>query len=80
HGAIHFAESREEAMAQIVRDYLADSEKRADGTRVAMAHSRADVRALNAAIRSELQNSQKLERGQELSDGVDRGDGEAGRE
>ncbi|WP_421611117.1 Ti-type conjugative transfer relaxase TraA, partial [Agrobacterium tumefaciens] len=80
HGAIHFAESREEAMAQIVRDYLADSEKRADGTRVAMAHRRADVRALNAAIRSELQNSQKLERGQELSDGVDRGDGEAGRE
>ncbi|WP_421617674.1 hypothetical protein, partial [Agrobacterium tumefaciens] len=37
-------------------------------------------RALNAAIRSELQNRQKLERGQELSDGVDRGDGEAGRE
>ncbi|MGE8585923.1 MAG: Ti-type conjugative transfer relaxase TraA, partial [Agrobacterium tumefaciens] len=80
HGAIHFAESRDAAMAQIVRDYLADSEKRADGTRVAMAHRRADVRALNAAIRSELQNSQKLERGQELSDGVDRGDGEAGRE
>jgi len=80
HGDIHFAESREEAMAQIVRDYLADSEKRADGTRVAMAHRRADVRALNDAIRSELQNRQKLERGQELSDGVDRGDGEAGRE
>ncbi|MQB40199.1 Ti-type conjugative transfer relaxase TraA [Agrobacterium tumefaciens] len=80
HGDIHFADSREEAMAQIVRDYLADSEKRADGTRVAMAHRRADVRALNAVIRSELQNRQKLERGQELSDGVDRGDGEAGRE
>ncbi len=80
HAAIHFAESRDAAMAQIVRDYLADSEKRADGTRVAMAHRRADVRALNAAIRSELQNRQKLERGQELSDGVDRGDGEAGRE
>jgi hypothetical protein len=67
-------------MAQIVGDYVADNEKRADGTRVAMAHRRADVRALNAAIRSELQNRQKLERGQELSDGVDRGDGEAGRE
>ncbi len=80
HGDIHFAESRDAAMAQIVRDYLADREKRADGTRVAMAHRRADVRALNAAIRSELQNRQKLERGQELSDGVDRGDGEAGRE
>ncbi len=80
HGDIHFAESRDKAMAQIVRDYLADSEKRADGSRVAMAHRRADVRALNAAIRSELQNRQKLERGQELSDDVDRGDGEAGRE
>ncbi|MGV1902389.1 Ti-type conjugative transfer relaxase TraA [Agrobacterium sp. 22-3674b3] len=80
HGAIHFAESRDAAMAQIVRDYLADSEKRADGTRVAMAHRRADVRALNAAIRSELQNRQKLERSHGLGDDVDRGDGEAGRE
>ncbi|WP_421440751.1 Ti-type conjugative transfer relaxase TraA [Agrobacterium tumefaciens] len=80
HGAIHFAESREEAMAQIVRDYVADSEKRADGTRVAMAHRRADVRALNAAIRSELQNRQRLERSHGLGDDVDRGDGEAGRE
>ncbi|MEA1842793.1 Ti-type conjugative transfer relaxase TraA [Agrobacterium tumefaciens] len=76
HGAIHFAESREEAMAQIVRDYLADSEKRADGTRVAMAHRRADVRALNAAIRSELQNRQRLERSHGLSACADRGDGE----
>ncbi|MBO9109991.1 Ti-type conjugative transfer relaxase TraA [Agrobacterium sp. S2/73] len=74
HGAIHFADSREEAMAQIVRDYLADSEKRADGTRVAMAHRRADVRALNAAIRSELQNRQRLERSPGLNDGADRGD------
>ncbi len=74
HGAIHFAASRDAAIAEIVRDYVADSEKRADGNRVAMAHRRADVRALNAAIRSELQNRQKLERGQELSDGVDRGD------
>ncbi|NSY46124.1 Ti-type conjugative transfer relaxase TraA [Agrobacterium tumefaciens] len=80
HGDIHFAESRDEAMAQIVRDYLADSEKRADGTRVAMAHRRADVRALNAAIRSELQNRQRLERSHGLGDDVDRGDGEAGRE
>ncbi|NTB88024.1 Ti-type conjugative transfer relaxase TraA [Agrobacterium tumefaciens] len=70
HGDIHFAESRDKAMAQIVRDYVADSEKRADGTRVAMAHRRADVRALNAAIRSELRIRQRLERGH----------GEAGRE
>ncbi|WP_332306015.1 Ti-type conjugative transfer relaxase TraA, partial [Rhizobium sp. GR12] len=74
HGDIHFAESRDAAMAQIVRDYLADRAGRPDGTRVAMAHRRADVRALNAAIRSELQNRQELER----SHG--RGDGENGRE
>ncbi len=74
HGDIHFAESREEAMAQIVSDYLADSEKRADGTRVAMAHRRADVRTLNAAIRSELRNRQRLERSHGLGDGADRGD------
>ncbi len=75
HGDIHFAESREEAMAQIVGDYVADNEKRADGTRVAMAHRRADVRALNAAIRSELQNRQRLERSHGLSASTGRGNG-----
>lgn len=79
-GDIHFAESRDAAMAQIVRDYVADSEKRADGTRVAMAHRRADVRALNAAIRSELQSRQRLERSHGPSAGGDRGDGEDGGE
>lgn len=76
HGDIHFAESRDAAMANIVRDYVADSAERPDGTRVAMAHRRADVRALNVAIRSELQNRQRLERGHGLSAGGDRGDGE----
>ncbi len=80
HGNIHFAESRDAAMAQIVRDYLADNEEHPQGTRVAMAHRRADVRALNAAIRSELQNRQRLERSHGLGDDVDRGDGEAERE
>lgn len=55
HGAIRVAESGDEARAEIVRDYLADRDVRAQGTRVAMAHRRVDVRALNAAIRSELQ-------------------------
>ena len=75
HGDILFAESRDKAMAQIVRDFLADSEEHPHGTRVAMAHRRADVRALNAVIRSELQNRQKLERGQELSASAGRGNG-----
>jgi Ti-type conjugative transfer relaxase TraA len=74
HGDIHFAESRDKAMAQIVRDYLADFDEHPDSTRVAMAHRRADVRALNAAIRSELQNRQRPERSPGLGDGTDRGD------
>ncbi len=80
HGDIHFAENRDTAMAKIVRDYVADSSECPDSTRVAMAHRRADVHALNVAIRSELQNRQMLARSHGLSDGEDRGDGEAGQE
>lgn len=53
-GAISFAETGEDARGQIVRDYLADRDERPEGTRVAMAHRRADVRAINDAIRAEL--------------------------
>ncbi|MCJ2876032.1 Ti-type conjugative transfer relaxase TraA [Rhizobium pusense] len=76
HGDIHFAESRDAAMAQIVRDYVADSTEHPDGSRVAMAHRRADVRVLNAAIRSELQNRQRLGSRDELSVGAEQADGE----
>ena len=65
HGDIHFAASQDEARAEIVRDYLADRDARPDGTRVAMAHRRADVRALNQDIRAELQDSHQLGRGEE---------------
>ncbi|MDX0986546.1 Ti-type conjugative transfer relaxase TraA [Sinorhizobium medicae] len=68
HGDIHFAASHDEARAEIVRDYLADREQRPDGTRVAMAHRRADVRALNAAIRSELQNRGELAQGKDAGE------------
>ncbi|RVL72730.1 Ti-type conjugative transfer relaxase TraA [Sinorhizobium meliloti] len=68
HGDIHFAASQDEARAEIVRDYLADREQRPDGTRVAMAHRRADVRALNAAIRSELQNRGQLAQGKDAGE------------
>ncbi len=54
HGNISFAETGEDARGQIVRDYLADRDERPNGTRVAMAHRRADVRAINDAIRAEL--------------------------
>ncbi|MGK9286651.1 Ti-type conjugative transfer relaxase TraA [Sinorhizobium meliloti] len=68
HGDIHFAASQDEARSEIVRDYLADREQRPDGTRVAMAHRRADVRALNAAVRSELQNRGQLAQGKDAGE------------
>lgn len=64
-GAISLARTGEDARGQIVRDYLADRDERPDGTRVAMAHRRADVRAINDAIRSELQERGTLARGED---------------
>ncbi|MBD8688650.1 MULTISPECIES: Ti-type conjugative transfer relaxase TraA [unclassified Rhizobium] len=64
-GNISFSTSGDEARAAIVQDYLADREQRPDGTRVAMAHRRADVRAINQDIRSGLQQRGELARGEE---------------
>ncbi|MUO45426.1 Ti-type conjugative transfer relaxase TraA [Agrobacterium vitis] len=61
-GNIHFEAGRDETRAAIVRDYLADREQRPDGSRVAMAHRRVDVRAINDGIRSELQDRGELAR------------------
>jgi len=65
HGKIRLSETRDEARGAIVRDYLADRDERPDGTRVAMAHRRADVRAINDAIRSALQERGELAKGGE---------------
>lgn len=65
HGNISFAETGEDARGQIVRDYLADRDERPEGTRVAMAHRRADVRAINDGIRAELQERGELAQGEE---------------
>lgn len=64
HGAIRFNDTREGTRGEIVRDYLADRDERPEGTRVAMAHRRADVRAINAEIRTALQQRGELARGQ----------------
>ena len=48
-----------------MRDYLADRDDRPEGTRVAMAHRRADVRAINDAIRAELQDRGELAQGED---------------
>ncbi len=65
HGNISLAETGEDARGEIVRDYLADRDQRPDGTRVAMAHRRADVRAINEDIRSALQERGELAQGED---------------
>lgn len=72
-GNISFAETGEDARGQIVCDYLADRDERPDGTRVAMAHRRTDVRAINDAIRTELQDRGELARGNVPAVGSDAG-------
>ena len=67
-GDIRFSADRDGARGEIVRDYLADRDQRPDGTRVAMAHRRADVRAINDAIRAELQDRGELARVKEAGD------------
>lgn len=62
-GDVHLHQSSEHARAEIVRDYIADREERPNGSRVAMAHRRADARAINAGIRERLQERGELAKG-----------------
>lgn len=64
-GGVTFSDSHASARGEIVRDYLADRDERPEGTRVAMAHRRVDVRAINAEIRTALQDRGALARGEE---------------
>ncbi|MEN3145620.1 AAA family ATPase, partial [Ochrobactrum sp. WV_118_8] len=73
HGDIRFSETGEGVRGQIVRDYLADRDERPEGSRVAMAHRRADVRALNADIRAALQERGELAQGNVPAVGSDAG-------
>lgn len=67
-GHVKMLETKEEARAFIVQDYMADRTARPDGTRVALAHRRADVRALNADIRSRLQDKGELGKGDDAGE------------
>jgi hypothetical protein len=58
------------ARTSIVRDYMRDLERRPEGSRVAMAHRRVDVRALNDDIRAARQERGDLARGQEAGERV----------
>lgn len=71
HGDVRFLKDRDVARADLVADYLADLDQRPLGSRIALAHRRTDVRAINADIRSKLQANGKLARGE-------RGTGELG--
>lgn len=52
HGAIHQAASQNEAIAQLVQDYMVDLETRGiEASRLALAHRRKDAHAINQAIR-----------------------------
>jgi Ti-type conjugative transfer relaxase TraA len=62
-GQVHFADNRDGAREALVRDYLADRDERPEGSRIALAHRRVDVRAINDAIRSELQARGVLAKG-----------------
>ncbi|PPJ46400.1 Ti-type conjugative transfer relaxase TraA [Rhizobium sp. KAs_5_22] len=61
-GHVQFADNRDEVRSALVRDYLADMDERTSGSRIALAHRRVDVRAINADIRASLQERGKLAR------------------
>ncbi|MHB2268229.1 Ti-type conjugative transfer relaxase TraA [Aliihoeflea sp. PC F10.4] len=73
-GHVKMLETKDEARDFIVQDYMADRAARPDGTRVALAHRRADVRALNADIRSRLQDKGELAKGNVPGKGDDAGE------
>ncbi|MET3585888.1 Ti-type conjugative transfer relaxase TraA [Pseudorhizobium tarimense] len=54
-GGVRFSSTADEARANLVRDYLADCEAHPTASRLALAHRRVDVHALNNAIRRSLQ-------------------------
>jgi Ti-type conjugative transfer relaxase TraA len=63
-GAVKFSQTRDETRASLVRDYLSAWEGRSSESRIALAHRRADVRAINADIRTSLQDRSRLARGE----------------
>ncbi len=77
-GEVHFIDNRDGAREALVRDYLADRAARPDGSRIALAHRRVDVRAINDAIRGELQARGLLARVDVGEPGQSGGGGESG--
>lgn len=67
-GAVRFAETRDGAIDAIVRDVGDDMRDRPEGCRLVLAHRRADVRELNAAIREARQERGELARGEDAGE------------
>ncbi|HEY5300090.1 MAG TPA: Ti-type conjugative transfer relaxase TraA, partial [Acetobacteraceae bacterium] len=59
-GAIRLDDTGEQVRGAIVRDVMADMEARPDGSRLVLAHRRADVQDLNEAIRAARQERGEL--------------------
>jgi Ti-type conjugative transfer relaxase TraA len=72
-GHVVFADDREMAREKLVADYLADINQHPSASRIALAHRRVDVRAINDGIRQALQAKGLLAKGS----GLDIGDDEA---
>ncbi|MGO6798625.1 Ti-type conjugative transfer relaxase TraA, partial [Rhizobium ruizarguesonis] len=71
-GNLHLKTDRAETLKAIIADYVADRSAHPNDTRIAMAHRRDDVRAINAGIRARLQDRGELSRSTSTSD--DRGE------
>ncbi|NEK34401.1 Ti-type conjugative transfer relaxase TraA [Rhizobium leguminosarum] len=71
-GSVHLKTDRAETLKAIIADYVADRSANPNDTRIAMAHRRDDVRAINAGLRAQLQDRGELSRSTSTSD--DRGE------
>ncbi|WP_392711191.1 Ti-type conjugative transfer relaxase TraA [Rhizobium ruizarguesonis] len=69
---LHLKTDRAATLKAIIADYVADRSAHPNDTRIAMAHRRDDVRAINAGIRARLQDRGELANSTSTSD--DRGE------
>lgn len=74
-GQLRFTDDRQAAREALMRDYLADRDARPEGSRIALAHRRVDVRAINDAIRSALQARGELAKADQATDAGEPGQG-----
>jgi Ti-type conjugative transfer relaxase TraA len=64
---IHFCETKEIAMAEMVQNWMADKELQLGGTEIMLTYKRGDVKSLNEMARSALKQRGMLDKGHELA-------------